>query len=571
MRATRAREPVHRTVECLCSTVIGIGLVFAGAHGVRPAHAAWTAPSTTQTEAFDATMAEGRAALGRGEAAAAVAAFRRAVELRPQSAAALTLLGVSWLRAGDVEAAVRMLDGAVAADPEDLGARHTRVQVLLAAERPLDAVEDARELVRRTPGEFGGLALLGRIQLELGRYGEALEVLTGAAAVRPDDPGVLYGRSVALVELGRGEEALPLLSRLVNDVPDSFAGWALFAGVLRQRSDIESLVTAAESYERALDVRPADPATVHSLASLFGELGLYLRGAATIDAAGGAIAADPVVQLLRGRLLAQAGSFAAAVPAYQRALDLEASAEAWTHLGVAYAALADSEGAIDAFTNAVRADALDAEAQLGLGEQLLANGRIAAAIDSLTQAALLLPDSSRAQHLMGKALDASGDVAGAVATLRFAADLDPSNVDPLMDLAAVLERLDDVAGARTVRDEIDAVARPPGSPGAASVTEVGQLLRDGYVQLRLGDAARAVELLGDVVGQEPDNEGARFFLGRALASVGDVEQAIASLEAAQQLNPFRAETYAALADLYERVGRSSDARRARQEAARLRR
>ncbi len=556
----------------ICSGVVTVGGMIGGLQPIEPAYAvAGSLQQEAQSGTFDAAMAQGRDALGRGEAAEALAAFRRAVELQPQSVPALTLLGTSWLGVGDVEAALEVLDAAVEAGPADLGARRARVQALLGAERPLDAVDDARELVRLAPGEYGGRALLARIQLILGQYEEVLEILADAEALRPGDPGALYGRSVALVELGRGEEALPLLSRLVNDVSDSFAGWALFARVLRQRSDTESLVTAAESYSRALELRPADPATTYALASLYGELGLYARGAATIDAAGEAVAADPVVQLLRGRLLAQAESFAAAVPAFVRALELGAGAETWTHLGLAHAALADSEHAIAAFMRAVESDPQDAEAQLGLGEQLLAAGRTDEAIGSLTQAALLLPNSSRAQHLMGKALEASGDTPGAAATLRFAADLDSSNVVVLKDLVTVLDYLDDVAGADEARAEIAAAERAaanraPGSPG-----NVGQLLRDGYVQLRLGDVARAVELLRDVVALEPENEGGRFFLGRALADLGELEPAIASLEAAQQLNSFRPETYAALADLYEQVGRSADARRARAEAARLRR
>ena len=67
----------------------------------------------------------------------------------------------------------------------------------------------------------------------------------------------------------------------------------------------------------------------------------------------------------------------------------------------------------------------------------------------------------------------------------------------------------------------------------------------------------------------PEHFGSYMILGRSLAMSGDLEGAIPKLQKAATLRPDSPEPHVALSDVYERLGRISDAASERDEAMRL--
>ena len=120
------------------------------------------APSGARSTASDApdyarAFSSGEALLKQGRYRAAIAEFRKAVELRPESVPALTALGDAYLEADQPRNALKPLLQAAQLDP-----RRARVQLLLGTafqslSRPKDAVAAYNRYLELDPhGEFAG-------------------------------------------------------------------------------------------------------------------------------------------------------------------------------------------------------------------------------------------------------------------------------------------------------------------------------------------------------------------------------------------------------------------------------
>jgi tetratricopeptide (TPR) repeat protein len=83
-----------------------------------------------------------------------------------------------------------------------------------------DAVPLFVEVVRINPGNWAAMWLLGKVYQRLGDYGQGLEWFSRAHRVNPDQPDVAREASIAAMDLGRPEEAVPFCERAIEADPD---------------------------------------------------------------------------------------------------------------------------------------------------------------------------------------------------------------------------------------------------------------------------------------------------------------------------------------------------------------
>jgi tetratricopeptide (TPR) repeat protein len=158
-----------------------------------------------------------RTHLARREYDAAAAAGQRATELAPDSGPAWTALGEARLRLGDLLAAQSALETALTRDARAVDALTLRGEV--AASRPASRAEAEGFYTRAIAAADGSeravepLCALGSLRLDLGRFADADQSYRRALALRPDDTEALFGRSRALMFLGRSSEAATLRRR----------------------------------------------------------------------------------------------------------------------------------------------------------------------------------------------------------------------------------------------------------------------------------------------------------------------------------------------------------------------
>jgi choline-sulfatase len=136
-------------------------------------------------------LAAANAALERGEAAAAVEAFRGVLAQEPDNRFALLRTGTALVRLGRVPEGIRHLERAVSLDATQAEALYSLAEALSLAGQDTRAAERWRALVRLQPRRAVAWSNLGAVLLRAGDDRGALEALERAVALAPQDETVL--------------------------------------------------------------------------------------------------------------------------------------------------------------------------------------------------------------------------------------------------------------------------------------------------------------------------------------------------------------------------------------------
>lgn len=158
---------------------------------------------------FDAQLALGRALFGMGDNAGAIRAFQTAKLLQPANTKALFFLATAMERAGDIKAALATYRELISVKP-DWHEGHLGLGVLLLKRGGAEAAEGLNALERAlqiNPNLYEARIALGKALISRGRWNDAVEHLTRAAALAPDNPEPHYQLSIAYRRLGRKEDA----------------------------------------------------------------------------------------------------------------------------------------------------------------------------------------------------------------------------------------------------------------------------------------------------------------------------------------------------------------------------
>jgi len=151
----------------------------------------------------------------------AIAEWKKALELDPQDAAAISNLGAALHGAGRIEDAAREFARALELDPDNVRA-HTNMGIALARSKRYD--EAARHFERALelrPGDAQARSAYGGMLIETGRTEEALGHLRVALELTPDSPDALNNYAGALARAGRYQESLPWFRKALEFEPNS--------------------------------------------------------------------------------------------------------------------------------------------------------------------------------------------------------------------------------------------------------------------------------------------------------------------------------------------------------------
>jgi tetratricopeptide (TPR) repeat protein len=138
--------------------------------------------------------------LGRGDEA--VAAWKRAVELRPGYDDALNLLGQKLLAGNEPREALGPLGAAVVANPRNASAHNNLGIALRKTGNIAKAATHFRRATVLRPGHAEAHSNLGTALNELGQPTEAVPHLEKAAGLRPDFTDAHWNLALSLLSLG---------------------------------------------------------------------------------------------------------------------------------------------------------------------------------------------------------------------------------------------------------------------------------------------------------------------------------------------------------------------------------
>jgi cellulose synthase operon protein C len=190
-----------------------------------------------------------------GKLADAKAVLDEAKQKLLASPALLRALGDVAELQGDHEGAIAQYDAAVAKDPRDVAA-HFRLAVTLRRVRRFGDAAEELDRVAAVDKDYPGLSLeRGLLFEEAGDVEKAIEQFKGALAKAPDDPDLQLRVGSAYVSIGRPDDAIAMLRKVLEARPTSaeahhYLGRAMMLRGSSQQAD------ALRYLKRAVDLDP---------------------------------------------------------------------------------------------------------------------------------------------------------------------------------------------------------------------------------------------------------------------------------------------------------------------------
>jgi len=193
---------------------------------------------------------------GRGDQAAAIEHYHRALALAPAYAYAHYNLANSLVATGHVEEAVGHYEDALHYRPGDPSIHFNFANALALEKRPLPAAAEFREALRLDPGRADAWFNLADAMVKAGNLDEAASAYSHVVLIRPDFPDARVNYGGVLAQLGRFPEAVRELREALRLEP----------GAADIHNDLGSLLAesgkpaeARLEFEEALRLRPDYP------------------------------------------------------------------------------------------------------------------------------------------------------------------------------------------------------------------------------------------------------------------------------------------------------------------------
>jgi predicted TPR repeat methyltransferase len=293
-------DPRH--FEALCA----LGTIFFQNGGFNQAQILFAEAVRLSPLSPDAICASGVSLLNLGRPREALACFDRALTIKPDHVEALSNRATSLLALNAFDEALAGFEAVFALDPGHAVSWSNRGNVLLAMQRFKDAVasydralairpdfpeardnrqyalgmiyfhsgqfEQAQqvldEAVRLNPRLLDGLCIRGIALMRLGRRQEAIACFERALAAKPDFVEALSNRATALLELKRFDEALAGFDAALAIDPRHAVAWNNRGNT---QTALKQFRDAIASYDRALAIQPDFPeAKANRVTALFG-------------------------------------------------------------------------------------------------------------------------------------------------------------------------------------------------------------------------------------------------------------------------------------------------------------
>ncbi len=217
------------------------------------------------------------------EFAAAVPAWKKAVELNPDDPRAHNNLGAALVETGKPEEALAEYHKSLALNDQSSQA-HNNLGSVLAQEGKLDeALAQFERAVQLNPDNGRAQSNLGGALSEKGRTEEALEHLRKGVELEPKFADGQNNLGAALARAGELDEAIPHMATAVDLAPQSVGNRYNFGRVLAAKGRFADAAAQFEQAAKLSDMR--EPAILDMLAAMYAETGRYTEAIATAQKA----------------------------------------------------------------------------------------------------------------------------------------------------------------------------------------------------------------------------------------------------------------------------------------------
>lgn len=477
--------------------------------------------------ASSSAVAEGVAALERGEADSARASFRKALGLNPREAEAHKYLGLLADRAGDLEGAARHFAEAARLAPASAPDRNNYGVILLRLGRAREAAAEFEASLRADPQQPNALVNLAQIRFNHGTAEDlraAADLFARADRIEPDAE---IARALTVIALRRGD-ATAAAAHYQTYAERAAAGGDTSAGDARARAELGAALLESGLLKEA----EAESAV-----------------AARLDPS----SADTAVQLARIQLARKdiRGSGRTLEGAVARGVE---SAALYALLAEVYQQAGHPENAIPAMRLAIQRDPQSEKYRFAYGVLLTNAYAPAAAVIRLEEALKDFPNSPRLWFALGLAHFKQGKDLDAALAFGRAAALDPKFAPAYAYLGLLSVRKGALAEAEALYEKA--------LQADSQLAVLHHLLAEALLQQSDADAARVESHLKRAAQLDPTFVTPRLSLAKLYIRVERWGDAVAELEKVTVLDPESADAYYQLGRAYARLKRTAESQAA---------
>jgi tetratricopeptide (TPR) repeat protein len=207
-------------------------------------------PESGHVDAADARLRHGADQLAAGKASLAEATIRAVIESFPESAVAHSMLAMSLADQGRGREALHAADEALRLNSHLALGHAARACALEALQLPWEAEMEGRQAVALAPTDPNRHSDLAGIVGRAGRFGEALDITARGLSLNPQHLPSLHCRALALVSLGRSDEAEEVLASALLEDSDLAQLYASIGLALEGRGDSTRAAAAFRESQR---------------------------------------------------------------------------------------------------------------------------------------------------------------------------------------------------------------------------------------------------------------------------------------------------------------------------------
>ena len=350
-------------------------------------------------------------------------------------------LAIAYSKNGNVDQAVQTLSGILKENPSSAQTHANLGTVYVQQSRYREAAAEFREALNIDPTDQVALISYARALVVLGEFGSASPVIQGYVRRKPGDFEAIYLMGVVDRGLGNYADAENMLRRALALNANHYDVRYNLGFVLAKLGKPEE---AREQFDKALQLNPASSEVRFQLAAVLKTLGqkekareelklFEQKKQESIEADVAGAKTNQANEYLR------VGEIQRAVDKYREAIaeDLN-NAHTYFNLALALDKLGDKKGERDALEKSVAVDAKFAAAHNQLGLLSLQAGQDPEAEKHLRIAISINPQYAEAQNNLGVLYGQQGKVKEAEQIFRQAAENDPHYAQAFLNLGLML-------------------------------------------------------------------------------------------------------------------------------------
>jgi putative PEP-CTERM system TPR-repeat lipoprotein len=474
-----------------------------------------------------AKLLAAQAAASGGDLLRARELLEELVSADPANLQARLLLGMVTLQQGNLGQAEMHFATVVARQPDNIRAQQLLAEARSRIQSPEATLETLKPSLGQPQADPALLALASRLSLQSGNRDEALSYLAQAAdSSREKSPEALLEIAGGYLAAGELDRAVELLESMPAGASNSLQRDSLLIAALLRQGRTQEATAKADALAAAAG---SDAAARSVAAATYAAVGQRDQARAQYEKTLEIKPGDPATLLSLARLELQERNADAARKRLQAVLDGDPKNLA-AQLGMAAAARIDGDAKqASEWIRRVATDHADSlQAMLAVAQFYLGNRDYGQAVQAAGDAVKLAPESAAALNLRGLAQLGAGEAAAGTASLREAVQKAPQSTGYRLNLGRALALQRDAEGALEAFDgalAIDGTLQPALYLAATTALQAGQIERaTGYVErLRriTPDSAAVMRIEGDLAMAQKRYRDAVGFYDKALAGGGD--------------------------------------------------